>query len=49
MRGTTFPIQDMTLDQTMDFLGTKKLKQYPREVVEAAVLDCQKKQSLSGL
>lgn len=42
MRGTTFPIQDMTIDQTMDFLGTKKLKQYPREVVEAAVLDCQK-------
>lgn len=42
MRGTTFPIQDMTLDQTTDLLGTKKLKQYPREVVEAAVLDCQK-------
>ena len=42
MRGTTFPIQDMTLDQTMDLLGTKNLKQYPREVVEAAVLDCEK-------
>ena len=42
MRGTTFPIQDMTVDQTMDLLGTKKLKQYPREVVEAAVLDCEK-------
>lgn len=42
MRGTTFPIQDMTVDQTMDLLGTKKLKQYPREVVEAAVLDCKK-------
>ncbi len=42
MRGTTFPIQDMTIDQTTDLLGTKKLKQYPREVVEAAVLDCEK-------
>lgn len=42
MRGTTFPIQDMTEYQTMDLLGTKKLKQYPREVIEAAVLDCQK-------
>ena len=42
MRGTTFPIQDMTVDQTMDLLGTKKLKQHPREVVEAAVLDCEK-------
>ena len=42
MRGTTFPIQDMTVDKTMDLLGTKKLKQYPREVIEAAVLDCQK-------
>lgn len=42
MRGTTFPIQDMTLYQTSDLLGTKKLKQYPREVIEAAVLDCQK-------
>ena len=25
MRGTTFPIQDMTLDQTMDLPGQKKL------------------------
>ena len=42
MRGTTFPIQDMTLEQTMDLPGQKKVKQYPREVIEAAVLDCQK-------
>lgn len=42
MRGTTFPIQDMTEYQTTDLLGTKKLKQYPREVIEAAVLDCKK-------
>ena len=42
MRGTTFPIQDMTIDKTMDLLGTKNLKPYPREVIEAAVLDCEK-------
>lgn len=42
MRGTTFPIQDMTLEQTMDLPGQKKVKQYPREVIEAAVLDCEK-------
>jgi hypothetical protein len=42
MRGTTFPIQDITEYQTTDLLGTKKLKPYSREVVEAAVLDCQK-------
>ena len=42
MRGTTFPIQDITIDQTSNLLGTKKLKQYPREVIEAAVLDCKK-------
>ena len=42
MRGTTFPIQDMTLEQTMDLPGQKKVKQYPREVMEAAVLDCKK-------
>ena len=42
MRGTTFPIQDMTLDQMMDLPGQKKVKPYSREIIEAAVLDCQK-------